>query len=272
MMRERTGIERHHLRRGDRRCRARPARRAPRGADVPVLRHDRHPRPVDRAQAVDRHLLAAALQRPVPGLRHREGPRLRAAAEMGCNIIPPKEDIERLRAIYDSAISYHDQQVGRLVAQLKSWGIWDQTMLDHHRRSRRGAVRGSPLRSRRLAARLARARAVPGPRSGAVSRRHDRRGGRRGRRPDADDARCRRRAGASTAVQGEASCRSRRASAGAGRAPSYASQYEYAHAMRIGRWKIARRQDRRPDHRRHGRRSRRDHRRVARPGSSSGAC
>ena len=48
---------------------------------------------------------------------------------MGCTIIPPPEDIERLRAIYDSAVSYHDQQLGRLVAQLKSWGIWDQTML-----------------------------------------------------------------------------------------------------------------------------------------------
>src|SRR5678815_1041995 len=48
---------------------------------------------------------------------------------MGCHKIPPKEDIERLRAIYDSAVSYHDKQLGRLVKQLKSWGIWDQTML-----------------------------------------------------------------------------------------------------------------------------------------------
>src|SRR3569623_165656 len=48
---------------------------------------------------------------------------------MGCSIIPPKEDIERLRAIYDSAVSYHDQQLGRLVKQLKEWGIWDQTQL-----------------------------------------------------------------------------------------------------------------------------------------------
>src|ERR1700712_1971772 len=48
---------------------------------------------------------------------------------MGCAIIPPPVDVERMRAIYDSAISYHDQQVGRLVAQLKAWGIWDQTMV-----------------------------------------------------------------------------------------------------------------------------------------------
>ena len=48
---------------------------------------------------------------------------------MGCSIIPPPVDVERLRAIYDSAVSYHDQQLGRLVAKLQSWGIWDQTML-----------------------------------------------------------------------------------------------------------------------------------------------
>jgi len=48
---------------------------------------------------------------------------------MGCSIIPPPADVERLRAIYDSAVSYHDQQVGRVIAQLKAWGIWDQTML-----------------------------------------------------------------------------------------------------------------------------------------------
>jgi arylsulfatase A-like enzyme len=51
------------------------------------------------------------------------------AGSMGCSIIPPPEDVERLRAIYDSAVSYHDQQLGRLVAKLKAWGIWDQTML-----------------------------------------------------------------------------------------------------------------------------------------------
>ncbi len=48
---------------------------------------------------------------------------------MGCAIIPPPRDVERLRAIYDSAISYADNQLGRFVSQLKSWGIWDETML-----------------------------------------------------------------------------------------------------------------------------------------------
>ena len=144
---------------------------------------------VDRAQAVDRHLLAAAVQRAVPGVRHREGARLQAGLDGLQRSSRRTRDIERLRAIYDSAISYQDKQLGRLVAQLKSWGIWDQTMLVDHRRSRRGAVRGRPLRPRRLAARLAGARAAARPRSGAVPRRHDRRRGRRGRRPPADDAR-----------------------------------------------------------------------------------
>jgi len=48
---------------------------------------------------------------------------------MGCHKLPSPKDIERLRAIYDSAVSYQDRELGRLVAQLKSWGIWDQTML-----------------------------------------------------------------------------------------------------------------------------------------------
>lgn len=48
---------------------------------------------------------------------------------MGCHIIPKPPDIERMRAIYDSAISYQDQLVGNAIAKLKEWGIWDQTML-----------------------------------------------------------------------------------------------------------------------------------------------
>ncbi len=41
----------------------------------------------------------------------------------------PGDDPDKLRAFYDSATSYADQQLGRLVAQLRAWGIWDQTML-----------------------------------------------------------------------------------------------------------------------------------------------
>jgi len=159
------------------------------------------------------------------------------AGSMGCSIIPPPADIERLRAIYDSAISYHDVQVGRLVKQLQSWGIWDQTMLiitaDHGeelfedgRCGHGGSLRDSLTRVPLLIhdpARfppdvvvdegaegvdimptvLAALGAPPAP-----------------------------------AAQGEPL---EPLAQGVGRGwarPSYASQYEYAHAMRIGRWKI----------------------------------
>ncbi len=156
---------------------------------------------------------------------------------MGCSIIPPKEDIARLRAIYDSAISYHDVQVGRLIKQLKSWGIWDQTMLiitaDHGeeffedmRCGHGGSLRDSLVRVPLLVRYPAR---FPG---GTVIDE-----GAEGvdvlptildalDRPVFEAAQ-----GASLVPLAQ----------GIGRGwprPSYASQYEYAHAMRIGRWKI----------------------------------
>ena len=155
---------------------------------------------------------------------------------MGCSIIPPPADVERLRAIYDSAISYQDQQVGRLVAQLKSWGIWDQTMLiitaDHGeelfedvRCGHGGSLRDSLTRVPLLIHDPAR---FPG---GTVVEE-----GAEGvdllptmlaavGAPPVDDA------------QGEPL---EALAEGVGRGwprPSYASMYEYAHAMRIGRWK-----------------------------------
>jgi arylsulfatase A-like enzyme len=48
---------------------------------------------------------------------------------MGCHIIPPPHHIERLRAIYDSEVSYQDSQLGRFVEELKHRGIYDQTMI-----------------------------------------------------------------------------------------------------------------------------------------------
>jgi arylsulfatase A-like enzyme len=42
--------------------------------------------------------------------------------------VPPRE-MQRIHAIIDSAISFQDQQLGRLVAQLEEWGIADETML-----------------------------------------------------------------------------------------------------------------------------------------------
>lgn len=156
---------------------------------------------------------------------------------MGCSIIPPKEDIERLRAIYDSAISYQDRELGRFVEQLKQWGIWDQTMLvvtaDHGeeffedgRCGHGGSLRDSLIRVPLLVHDPAR---FPG---GTIVDE-----GAEGVDifPTMLDA-----MGLPVveAVQG----RSLVATAqGIGRGwptPSYTSMYEYAHAMRIGRWKI----------------------------------
>lgn len=156
---------------------------------------------------------------------------------MGCAIIPPKEDIERLRAIYDSAISYIDGQVGRVVAQLKDWGIWDQTLLiitaDHGeelfedlRCGHGGSLRDSLVRVPLLIHDPSR---FPGGTIveegveevdlmptilGAIG---------------ADVPAAAQGRGLAAVAQGD----------GKGWAtPSYVSMYEYAHAMRIGRWKI----------------------------------
>ncbi|HEY5945053.1 MAG TPA: sulfatase [Kofleriaceae bacterium] len=156
---------------------------------------------------------------------------------MGCSIIPPKADIERLRAIYDSAVSYHDLQVGRMIKQLKSWGIWDQTMLiitaDHGeeffedmRCGHGGSLRDSLIRVPLLIHDPSR---FPG---GAIVEE-----GAEGvdllptmlsalGQPPVSVA------------QGDSLVP---LAQGVGRGwprPSYASQYEYAHAMRIGRWKM----------------------------------
>lgn len=156
---------------------------------------------------------------------------------MGCSIIPPPEDIERLRAIYDSAISYHDQQLGRMIEQFKSWGIWDQTMLiitaDHgeeffedRRCGHGGSLRDSLVRVPLLIYDPAR---FPG---GTIIDE-----GAEGVDilPTVVDA-----VGGGT-VEGVQGASLIPLAQGLGRGwptPSYASQYEYAHAMRIGRWKI----------------------------------
>jgi arylsulfatase A-like enzyme len=159
------------------------------------------------------------------------------AGSMGCSIIPPPADIERLRAIYDSAISYHDVQVGRLVAQLQAWGIWDQTMLiltaDHGeelfedgRCGHGGSLRDSLTRVPLLIHDPARFPADMAIDEGAEGV---------DLMPTVLAAIG---APASAAPQGEPL---QPLAQGIGRGwvrPSYASQYEYAHAMRIGRWKV----------------------------------
>jgi arylsulfatase A-like enzyme len=155
---------------------------------------------------------------------------------MGCSIIPPPADVERLRAIYDSAVSYQDMQVGRLVKQLQSWGIWDQTMLiitaDHgeelfedRRCGHGGSLRDSLTRVPLLIhdpARFPGGTIVDEGAEGvdimptvlsAIN----------AAPPDGPQG-----APLQALAQGFGKGWPR---------PSYASQYEYAHAMRIGRWK-----------------------------------
>ncbi len=160
-----------------------------------------------------------------------------SSVSMGCSKIPPPVDVERLRAIYDSAISYDDAQVGRMVAKLKAWGIWDDTLFivtaDHgdelfedgrcgHGGSLRESLERVPLLvhdpSRFPAGTIVDEGAegvdlFPSILSALGS-------------------------AAPPAVQGDAL---EPLAQGIGRGwvrPSYASMYEQAHAMRIGRWKI----------------------------------
>ncbi len=156
---------------------------------------------------------------------------------MGCFIIPPKPDIERLRAIYDSAVSYHDKQLGRLIKQLKSWGIWDETMLiitaDHGeelfedtRCGHGGSLRDTLIRVPLLVhdpSRFPGGTIVDEGAEGVdvLPTMLDALG-----KPLPPGAQ-----GASLVPLAQ----------GIGRGwprPSYASMYEYAHAMRIGRWKM----------------------------------
>jgi arylsulfatase A-like enzyme len=158
------------------------------------------------------------------------------AGSMGCSVIPPPADVERLRAIYDSAISYHDVQVGRLVEQLKSWGIWDQTMLiitaDHgeelfedQRCGHGGSLRDSLIRVPMLIHDPSRFPAGAVVEEGAEG---------------VDIMPTVLTALGVAMPDGPQGAPLEPLAQGVGRGwarPSYASQYEYAHAMRIGRWK-----------------------------------
>lgn len=155
---------------------------------------------------------------------------------MGCANIPAPRDIERLRAIYDSTISYSDDLIGKLISQLKIWNVWDQTMLiitsdhgdelfEHSRCGHGGSLRDTLVRVPLLIHYPAQFPA------GAIDQ------GAEGVDivPTILDALG---APALASAQGT-SLRAMAAGAGRGWAwPSYASQYEYAHAMRLGRWKI----------------------------------
>ncbi len=40
-----------------------------------------------------------------------------------------EKERDHVRAIYDSNVSYQDDQLGKLIEKLKAWGVWEQTML-----------------------------------------------------------------------------------------------------------------------------------------------
>jgi arylsulfatase A-like enzyme len=40
-----------------------------------------------------------------------------------------EKEINHVRALYDSNVSYQDDLLGKLIEKLKGWGVWDQTML-----------------------------------------------------------------------------------------------------------------------------------------------
>jgi arylsulfatase A-like enzyme len=159
------------------------------------------------------------------------------AGSMGCSVVPPPADVERLRAIYDSAISYHDVQVGRLITQLKYWRIWDQTMLiitaDHgeelfedQRCGHGGSLRDSLTRVPLLIHDPSRFPADAIVDEGAEG---------------VDIMPTVLEALGVAPPDGPQGAPLEALAQGVGRGwarPSYASQYEYAHAMRIGRWKI----------------------------------
>ncbi len=156
---------------------------------------------------------------------------------MGCSKIPPAKDVQRLRAIYDSTISYSDDLIGKFIAQLKIWNLWDQTMLiitaDHgeelfeqRRCGHGGSLRETLVRVPLLVhypPRVPAAIVDEGAEGVDVL-------------PTVLDA-----LGAPPlpSAQGASLLPLAAGSLRGWAVPSYASQYEYAHAMRLGRWKLA---------------------------------
>ncbi len=150
---------------------------------------------------------------------------------------PPAAELARLRAIYDAAISSQDHQLGRLIAQLRAWGIWDQTMLvitsDHgeelfedRRCGHGGSLRDSLVRVPLLVHDPARFPAGTIIEDGVEGV---------DLLPTLLEARG---APGIAATQGESLAP---LAQGIGRGwarPSYAAMAESAHVMRIGRWKV----------------------------------
>jgi arylsulfatase A-like enzyme len=156
---------------------------------------------------------------------------------MGCGNVPPPREIERLRAIYDSTISYQDAQLGRVIAQLRSWGIWDETMLivtaDHGEELFEHGQCGHGSSARDLLVRVPLLLRAPGRVPGGVIVDEGAEGV--DLLPTILDV-----VGAPPleAAQGRSLVPLAQGEGRGWAQPSYSSMFEYAHAMRIGRWKI----------------------------------
>lgn len=48
---------------------------------------------------------------------------------MSCLKVPKERDLERINAIYDSNVSFQDAELGRFIKTLEEWGIAEETML-----------------------------------------------------------------------------------------------------------------------------------------------
>jgi arylsulfatase A-like enzyme len=156
--------------------------------------------------------------------------------EMGCSLVPPPREITRLSAIYDSAVSYHDERLGDLVAGLQRMGIYDETMIiltsDHGEELFEESRCGHGGSLRETLVRVPLLVHYP-PRVGAAIVDEGAEGV--DIMPTILDA-----LGVDLPAQLQGESLLPRA-AGVNRGwprPSYASQFEYAHAMRVARWKL----------------------------------
>ncbi len=155
---------------------------------------------------------------------------------MQCTVVPKPRDLERINAIYDSAISYQDDHLGKLLDWLEQTGVLDETLIivtaDHGEELWEVGRCGHGASLRETLVHVPLLISYPGRLPSAVA---------------IDD-------GVDgvdilptilelleapipSGLQGRSLVSLARSGDGYPSA-SYASQYEYAHAMRIGAWKI----------------------------------
>ena len=155
---------------------------------------------------------------------------------MSCRRVPKERDLERINAIYDSNVSFQDQELGRFLETLEKWGIADETMLivtaDHGEELWEVGRCGHGGSLRETLTRVPLLIHYPPMFPGRVVME-----GAEGvdilptvmdvlERPVFD------------AAQGHSLVPLAQGVTGGYPMPSYASQYEYAHAMRLANWKL----------------------------------